>query len=57
MKNDIETRKKEQSEIKNAIFEINNTLEGVSSRLDEVQDWISYFEDKVGKNTQAEQQK
>ena len=31
-KKEIEIIKKDQSEIKNAIFEINNTLEGTNSR-------------------------
>ena len=31
----IESINKNQSEIKNAISEINNTLEGINSRLDE----------------------
>ena len=33
MKKDIEIIVKDQSEIKNAISEINNTLEGINSRL------------------------
>ena len=35
MKKDIEITKKDQSEIKNAMPERNNTLEGIKSRLDE----------------------
>ena len=46
-----ETMKKDQSEIKNAISEINNTPEGINSRLDEGQDQITILEDKVEKNT------
>ena len=38
MKKDIETIKKGQSEIKNAISETNNTLEGITCRTDEAQD-------------------
>ena len=37
-KQDIETIIKDQSEIKNAIPEINNTLEETKSRLDEVEE-------------------
>ena len=37
--------------------EINNILEGINISLDEGEDQISDLEDKVGKNTQAEQQK
>ena len=47
MKKDIETKKKkkkDKSEIKNAIFEINTTLEGRNSKLDEAEDQISDFE-------------
>ena len=57
MKKDIEIIKKDQSEIKNAIFEINNTLEGTNSRWDEAENCISDLEDKVEENTQAKQQK
>ena len=49
--------KKDQSEIKNAVYEINDTLEGINSRLDKAEDQISDLEDKVGKNTLAEEQK
>ena len=58
MKKYIETKKRDQSEIKTAISEINNTLEGKNSRSDEAEDWISVLEDKVEKKiNQAEQQK
>ena len=50
-KKNIETKKR-NSQIKNAIFEINKTLEGKkNSRLDETEDQISDLEDKVGENT------
>ena len=55
MKKDIETIKEDQSEIKNAICEINNTLEGLNSRSVEAEDQTSGLEDKVEKNTQAVQ--
>ena len=54
---DIEIIKKNQSEKKNAITEMNNTLGGINNMLDEGEDQISDLEDKVEKNTQAEQQK
>ena len=38
------------------ITERKNTLEGINSRLDEVEDWISNLEDKVAEDTQSEQQ-
>ena len=56
MKKDIGTIKKDQPEIKNVISKINNTGRK-DSRLDKAQDPISDLEDKVEKNTQAEQQK
>ena len=37
--------------------ELNNTLEGIYRRSDEAEDQISVLENKVEKNTQAEQQK
>ena len=37
MKKDLETIKREQMELKNAISEINNTLEGIKHRLDEAE--------------------
>ena len=33
------------------------TIEGIKSKLDEVDDWITKLEDKVEKNTQKEQEK
>ena len=43
--------------MKNTISELNNTAEGIKSRLDEAEDRISELEDKVEKNTQKEQEK
>ena len=43
--------------MKNIISEIKNTLEGINSRLNESEEWISEFEDKVVDNTQLEKQK
>ena len=34
-----------------------NIVEGIKSRLDEAEDWISKLEDKVEKTTQNEQEK
>ena len=34
-----------------------NTVEGIKSGLNEAEDWISEWEDKVEKNTQKEQEK
>ena len=49
MKKDIETKNKDQSEIKNTKAQLNNTLEGINSRLDDTEDHISDLEDKVEK--------
>ena len=46
-----------RSELKNTIIEIKNTLEGLNSRLDDAQDWISNLENKVVEITQLEHQK
>ena len=43
--------------MKNAISEINNTLEGINRMLDEAEDHISKWEDEVKKKIRAEQQK
>ena len=48
MKKDVETINKTQKEMKNTISEL-NTVEGIKSRLDEGEDWISELEDKVEK--------
>ena len=45
----METIKKDQSEIKNAISEINNILKGVNCGLDKAKYWISGLEDKMEK--------
>lgn len=48
-----------QLEMKNLVMEIKNTLEGVffNRRSKEAEEWISYLEDRVTENNQAEQQK
>ena len=57
MKQDIETIKKNQSDIKIEISERNNILEGINNRLDETEEWINDLKDKVKKNpTNAEKQ-
>ena len=38
IKKDIEAINKGQEEMKNAIFELKNTVEGIKSRLDEAED-------------------
>ena len=41
----------------NKTLEINNTVEGITRRLDEANSRISKLEDKGEKNTQKEQEK
>lgn len=48
---------KNQSEMKNIINEIKNTLYGISSRIDEAEKWINGLEDRVMDSNQAEQRK
>ena len=50
MKNNIETMKYNQSDRKNDISEVKNTLEGIISRLDIAKNWISELEDKIETN-------
>ena len=57
MKKDIETIRKNQSEMKNKIPEMRNILEGISSRLDKAKYQISDLEHKVAENTQSKQKK
>ena len=39
------------------ISELKNTVEGIKSRLEEAENWMSELEDKVEKNTQKEHEK
>lgn len=56
MKHDIGIIKKNWSQIKIIISEKKNTLEGINNRLDETEDEINIFEQKVAENAQSEQQ-
>ena len=56
MKKDIVTINKSQEEIRNTIYEMRNIIEGTESRPDESEDLSNLVEDKVGKNSQTEQQ-
>lgn len=42
--------------MKSDIAEIKNTLDGINSRLEEAEDWISEWEDRIEKNAHLEQQ-
>ena len=57
MKKETETIKKKKEEMNNKISEIENTPEGIRSRLHEAEDQSSKLEVKVEKNTQKEQKK
>ena len=41
--------------MKNTITEMTNTLEGINSRLDDTEEWISELEDGIVEITKAEQ--
>ena len=42
--------------MKDALIEIKNNLQGINSRVDEVENHINDLEDKEAKNNQSEQQ-
>ena len=50
MKKNIETIKKNQSEMKTAISKIKNTLDGINSKFDEAGDWIRNLDNNIAKN-------
>ena len=43
--------------MKNTIYELKNTGEGIKSRLDEAEGQITELEDKVGKNSRQSKKK
>lgn len=58
IRNIMETENtKNPSEMKNAITERKNTLQGINSRVDEVENQIRDLEDKEAENIQSQQQK
>ena len=52
-----ESIKKNQLEMKNSINEIKNDQDGVNSRLEEAEKWITDLEDRVMESNQAEQER
>ena len=48
---------KNQSELKNMVAEMKNTLDGINSRLDDTEKCISNLEDRIVVFTQTEKQK
>ena len=57
VKMEIENIKKNEWDMKNIITEMKNTLEGINSKFDETENWISNLEDKVAENIQSEQKR
>lgn len=53
----LENITKSQSELKNAISEMQSTLEGINSRLDETEEQTGELEDRIVVITQSEEQK
>ena len=53
MTKEIESINKNQEKMKNTIFEIKNTLEGITSRLDEEEERTSKVKDKIKTNTRV----
>lgn len=45
------------NDMNNTIIKIKNTLEGINSRFNDIEEWISEMEDKVVEIIQAEQKK
>ena len=56
LRENLNSIKKIQSEKKDTVIEIKNTLQGINSRVDETKIQISNLEYKEAKNTQTEQQ-
>ena len=54
---ELENTKKNQTELKKTITELKNTLEGINSRLNNREEWISKLEDRVVEIIQGEQKK
>ena len=46
---------KDLQELKNKHTKMNNTLEGINSRITEAEEWINYLEDRMAEITAAEQ--
>ena len=54
---ELENIKNNQTESNNIITEMKITLEGISSTINEAEEWISELEDRVVENTAIEQNK
>ena len=53
---DLNSIKKVQSEVRDTLIEIKNSLQGISSRVDEAKNKIIDLEHKEAKNNQSEQE-
>ena len=42
---------KDLEELKNKQAEMNNTLEGINSRITEAEEWVNDLEDRYGRNS------
>ena len=51
---DLNSIKYRQSEMKDTLIEIKNNLQGINSRVGEVEDQINDLEQKEAKNNQSE---
>ena len=56
LREDLNSIKKIQSEMKDILIEIKNNLQGNNSRVDEAKNQINDMEHKEAKNNQSEQQ-
>ena len=54
---DVEELKRNQTMMKNTINEMKTTLEGINSRINEEEEWISDLEDRMVEFTAVEQNK
>ena len=54
---DLEELKSKQTMMSNTINEIKNSLEGVNSRINKAEEWISELEDKIVEISTTEQNK
>ena len=52
---DLEYIRKNQTEMKNTKTEMKNTLEGINSRLNDTEEWITKLEDRVVEITATEE--
>ena len=54
---ELENVKNNQIELKNMVNEMKNTLEGINTRINEAEEWISKLKDRVVETTAVQQSK